>query len=49
MINARAETVAEKPAYRHSFKPRRCLVITDGFYLSGGVAVHALDCLPRLV
>ena len=32
MINARAETVAEKPAYRRSFERFRCLVIADGFY-----------------
>jgi putative SOS response-associated peptidase YedK len=32
MINARAESVAEKPAYRHSFKKKRCLIPTDGFY-----------------
>ena len=32
MINARAETVAEKPAYRYSFKSKRCLVVADGFY-----------------
>lgn len=32
MINARAETVAEKPAYRSAFKHRRCLIPTDGFY-----------------
>jgi putative SOS response-associated peptidase YedK len=32
MINARSESVAEKPAYRSSFKKKRCLVVTDGFY-----------------
>jgi putative SOS response-associated peptidase YedK len=32
MINARAETVATKPAYRSAFKKRRCLIPTDGFY-----------------
>jgi hypothetical protein len=32
MINAKAETVAEKPAYRAAFKARPCLVIADGFY-----------------
>ena len=32
MINARAETVAQKPAYRSAFKRRRCLVLADGFY-----------------
>jgi putative SOS response-associated peptidase YedK len=32
LINARAESVAEKPAYRTSFKKKRCLVATDGFY-----------------
>ncbi len=31
-INAMAETVAEKPAYRAAFKKRRCLVVADGFY-----------------
>ena len=32
MINARAETVAEKPAFRKAFQSRRCLVISDGFF-----------------
>jgi putative SOS response-associated peptidase YedK len=32
MINARAESVAEKPSFRNAFKKRRCLILADGFY-----------------
>jgi putative SOS response-associated peptidase YedK len=32
LINARAETVAEAPAFRDAFETHRCLMIADGFY-----------------
>ena len=32
LINARAETVNQKPAFKDAFRNRRCLIIADGFY-----------------
>lgn len=32
LINARSETVAEKPSFRSAFKQRRCLITADGFF-----------------
>jgi putative SOS response-associated peptidase YedK len=32
LINARMETLDQKPSFRESFKKRRCLIIADGFY-----------------
>lgn len=32
MINARSETIAERPAFREAFEKRRCLIVADGFY-----------------
>ncbi len=32
MINARAETLAEKPSFKHPLRRKRCLIVADGFF-----------------
>jgi putative SOS response-associated peptidase YedK len=53
LINARAETVAEKPAFRAAFKRRRCIIPADGFFewqkqngTKQPMYIHAADQRP---
>lgn len=49
MINARVETVAQKPAYRSAFRYKRCLIPVDGFYewRAAGAAKQPYVLRPR--
>jgi len=40
LINARSETLIEKPSFRNAFKKQRCLIIADGFYEWQGTGPH---------
>lgn len=48
MVNARAETASERPAFRAAFRQRRCLVLADGFYEWERSARHAQPYYIRL-
>ena len=48
LINARAETVAEKPSFRSAFRHRRCLILADGWF-EWQVQPHGKPKQPHLV
>ena len=46
-INARSETVIQKPTFRDSFQHRRCLILADGFYEWQGTEKHRRPMLIK--
>ena len=47
LINARSETITEKPSFKHSFKYRRCLIPANGFYEWHGCKHHYTQTLDK--
>jgi putative SOS response-associated peptidase YedK len=49
MINARAETLSQRPAFRAAFAHRRCLIPADGFYeWQQTIANSPTSCVPEM-
>lgn len=48
MINARAETIAEKASFKRPLKSRRCLIVADGFYEWQKVGAKKIPMFIRL-
>jgi putative SOS response-associated peptidase YedK len=48
MINARADSLGDKPAFESAFRKRRCLVVVSGFYEWQRVGKHAQPYLLRM-